>query len=84
MTMHRSADWQKSSFSGTESDNHCLELAALPHGPALRESDDPAVVPATTPARLGAPPSGREPPARSGISRPGLAGSIVIRLFADA
>jgi Domain of unknown function (DUF397) len=46
--------WQKSSFSGMEPDNNCLELAAFPHGPALRESDDPAVVLATTPARLAA------------------------------
>jgi hypothetical protein len=46
--------WQKSSFSGGGDGNECLELAAAPIGPALRESDDPATVLATTPTRLAA------------------------------
>jgi hypothetical protein len=49
-----SVRWQKSSFSGIEPDNNCLELAGFPHGPALREGDDPAVVLSSTPARLAA------------------------------
>lgn len=52
--MRPSSTWQKSSFSGIEADNNCLELATLPHGPALRESDDPAVELATSRARLSA------------------------------
>jgi hypothetical protein len=43
--------WQKSSFSGMGADNDCLELAAFPHGLSLRESDDPALVLSSTPAR---------------------------------
>ncbi|MFD0309260.1 DUF397 domain-containing protein [Streptomyces sp. NPDC127119] len=43
--------WQKSSFSGDESGN-CLYLAATPAGVLLRESDTPAEIITTTPARL--------------------------------
>ncbi|MFE1801953.1 DUF397 domain-containing protein [Streptomyces sp. NPDC059517] len=43
--------WQKSSFSGDESGN-CVYLAATPAGVLLRESDAPAEIIATTPARL--------------------------------
>ncbi|MFE2723766.1 DUF397 domain-containing protein [Kitasatospora sp. NPDC059327] len=47
--------WQKSSFSGGDASNNCLELASgtgdLRH---LRESDDPAVVVATDAAKLRA------------------------------
>jgi hypothetical protein len=35
-----------------EADNNCLELAALPSGLALRESEESGVVLSTTPARL--------------------------------
>ncbi|WP_039938771.1 DUF397 domain-containing protein [Streptomyces himastatinicus] len=45
--------WRKSSFSGTNAENHCLELAALDGKISLRESDDPAEVVTTTPASLG-------------------------------
>ncbi|MGO4421799.1 DUF397 domain-containing protein [Streptomyces sp. MCAF7] len=46
--------WRKSSFSTGEAAN-CVELAADPTGtPHLRESDDPEVVIATTPAALRA------------------------------
>ncbi|MFJ3791877.1 DUF397 domain-containing protein [Kitasatospora sp. NPDC090091] len=47
--------WQKSSFSGAEGADNCLELASgvgdLRH---LRESDDPDVIVTTTAARLRA------------------------------
>ncbi|TDC69277.1 DUF397 domain-containing protein [Streptomyces hainanensis] len=43
--------WQKSSFSGQAS--NCVNLAAVSSGTVwMRESDDPAVVLATTPAAL--------------------------------
>ncbi|KAK1181871.1 DUF397 domain-containing protein [Streptomyces sp. NBS 14/10] len=46
--------WRKSSFSTGEAAN-CVELAADRTGtPHLRESDDPEVVIATTPAALRA------------------------------
>ncbi|WP_406211023.1 DUF397 domain-containing protein [Kitasatospora sp. NBC_01560] len=49
------AHWQKSSFSGGDPENACLELAAgggdLRH---LRESDDPDVVVTTDAAKLRA------------------------------
>ena len=46
--------WRKSSFSTGEAAN-CVDLAADPTGtPHLRESDDPEVVIATTPAALRA------------------------------
>ncbi|MGW2330809.1 DUF397 domain-containing protein [Streptomyces sp. NPDC001700] len=45
--------WRKSSFSGTNAENHCVELAALNGKISLRESDDPAAVVTTTPASLG-------------------------------
>lgn len=47
--------WQKSSFSGGDAENACLELASsagdLRH---LRESDDPDVVVTTDAAKLRA------------------------------
>ncbi|MEU1419415.1 DUF397 domain-containing protein [Kitasatospora sp. NPDC005751] len=47
--------WQKSSFSGGDASNNCLELASgtgdLRH---LRESDDPDVVVTTDVAKLRA------------------------------
>jgi hypothetical protein len=62
--------WQKSSYSGDSSNcletgwqqssccqegSSCLNIAAAPgHATLLRESDDPATVLATTPARLAA------------------------------
>jgi hypothetical protein len=48
-----SAHWQKSSHC--DESNNCLELAtASARTIVVRESDDPAVVLITTPARLGA------------------------------
>ncbi|MEU0838552.1 DUF397 domain-containing protein [Streptomyces sp. NPDC005962] len=52
--MVSSGVWRKSSFSGTNPENHCVELAALNGKISLRESDDPAAVVAITPASLGA------------------------------
>lgn len=46
--------WQKSSFSGPDDDNNCVELAPLAGAVLLRESDDPDVIVSTTPAALRA------------------------------
>ncbi|MEW2399525.1 DUF397 domain-containing protein [Streptomyces sp. NPDC046862] len=49
--------WQKSSFSGTDSGDDCVELATLPSTPTsihLRESDQPAAHLTTSPAPLRA------------------------------
>ncbi|MEU3459957.1 DUF397 domain-containing protein [Streptomyces sp. NPDC006733] len=46
--------WQKSSFSGPDDDNNCVELAPVPGAVLLRESDAPGVVLTTTPAAVGA------------------------------
>jgi hypothetical protein len=46
--------WQKSSFSGMEDNNNCLEIASFSEGVALRESEEPEVVLSTTQARLAA------------------------------
>ncbi|MFI0821715.1 DUF397 domain-containing protein [Streptomyces sp. NPDC021098] len=51
--MVSSGFWRKSSFSGTNAENHCVELAAQDGKISLRESDDPAAVVTTTPASLG-------------------------------
>jgi hypothetical protein len=50
----RTLAWQKSSFSGMGADNDCLELATLPRGPAMRESEESSLVLCTTPTRLRA------------------------------
>ena len=47
--------WRKSSFSSGQASAECVEVAAEPQGLILlRESDDPAVVIATDPARWAA------------------------------
>ncbi|GAB2921595.1 DUF397 domain-containing protein [Streptomyces mayteni] len=46
-------EWQKSSFSG-EAHQECIQLAAGPSPLLLRESDDPAAVLTTRPARAAA------------------------------
>ncbi|MER8159660.1 DUF397 domain-containing protein [Streptomyces sp. NPDC094472] len=48
------ANWRKSSYSGAGDGNSCIELALIGTTVALRESDDPRTVLATTPAKLGA------------------------------
>ncbi|WP_424889516.1 DUF397 domain-containing protein [Streptomyces sp. XH2] len=51
--MHMVA-WQKSTFSGNEQTNDCVEAAAAGAAIALRESDAPATVVRTTPPAFGA------------------------------
>ncbi|MFD5318119.1 DUF397 domain-containing protein [Streptomyces sp. NPDC127098] len=46
-------EWQKSSFSD-EPHQDCIELATAADSLLLRESDDPAAVLATRPARVAA------------------------------
>ncbi|MDJ0340101.1 DUF397 domain-containing protein [Streptomyces sp. H10-C2] len=46
--------WRKSSFSGPDEGNNCVELAPLAGVVLLRESDYPGVVVTTTPAALRA------------------------------
>jgi hypothetical protein len=48
--------WQKSSFSTADVNQDCLEVALGPkgHDVRLRESEDPATVLTSTPARLAA------------------------------
>lgn len=48
-------DWQKSSFSTGDPNQNCLEVGLASNGSlGLRESDDPATVLTTSPARLAA------------------------------
>ncbi|MFF3938493.1 DUF397 domain-containing protein [Streptomyces phaeofaciens] len=44
--------WQKSSYSGPDDGNDCLELASTPTTLHLRESDTPATVLTVTPTPL--------------------------------
>ncbi|MCZ4100275.1 DUF397 domain-containing protein [Streptomyces sp. So13.3] len=46
--------WRKSSFSGADEGNNCVELAPLAGAVLLRESDDPRVIVTTNPAAVGA------------------------------
>ncbi|MEU0341271.1 DUF397 domain-containing protein [Streptomyces bobili] len=45
-------NWQKSSHSGPDDGNDCLELASTPTTLHLRESDTPTTVLTTTPTPL--------------------------------
>ncbi|MCX5525376.1 DUF397 domain-containing protein [Streptomyces bobili] len=45
-------NWQKSSYSGPDDGNDCLELASTPTTLHLRESDAPATILTTTPTPL--------------------------------
>ncbi|MFJ4423095.1 DUF397 domain-containing protein [Streptomyces bobili] len=45
-------NWQKSSYSGPDDGNDCLELAFTPTTLHLRESDTPTTVLTTTPTPL--------------------------------
>jgi hypothetical protein len=47
-------NWQKSSFSGTDSGDDCVELAPTPTAILIRESDHPTTRLATTPTSLHA------------------------------
>ncbi|MEU1085262.1 DUF397 domain-containing protein [Streptomyces sp. NPDC005576] len=46
--------WQKSSFSGADDNQDCIELAPVDGAIRVRESDDPEVVIATSVAKLRA------------------------------
>jgi hypothetical protein len=46
--------WQKSTFSGPDDGNACVELAASRQGVHIRESDDPSIVFTVAPGTLGA------------------------------
>jgi hypothetical protein len=51
--MPLSANWQKSSYSGPDDGNNCVELACTtPTTLHLRESDAPAAILTVTPAPL--------------------------------
>jgi Domain of unknown function (DUF397) len=48
-------EWRKSSFSGSDGNQECVEVAAGPDRRVrIRESDAPGVVAATAPAAWGA------------------------------
>ncbi|WP_149829940.1 DUF397 domain-containing protein [Streptomyces tailanensis] len=47
-------NWQKSSFSGTDSGDDCVELAPTPTSIRIRESDTPTTHLTTTPTPLHA------------------------------
>ncbi|MCX4969999.1 MULTISPECIES: DUF397 domain-containing protein [unclassified Streptomyces] len=47
-------NWQKSSFSGADNNQDCIELAPVDGGIRMRESDDPDVVVTTSVAKLRA------------------------------
>jgi hypothetical protein len=44
--------WRKSSFSGSDGNKECVELAAAPNAVHLRESDEPETVLTIPTARL--------------------------------
>jgi hypothetical protein len=46
--------WQKASFSGSNGESNCVELARASGAVLLRESDEPGVISAGTPARARA------------------------------
>ncbi|MFD7133761.1 DUF397 domain-containing protein [Streptomyces sp. NPDC059894] len=52
--MYKALHWQKSSFSGGDSDTDCLEIAATSTTLHLRESDTPATLLTPTPIALSA------------------------------
>ncbi|MGW1404633.1 DUF397 domain-containing protein [Streptomyces sp. NPDC002403] len=47
-------NWQKSSFSGADNNQSCIELAPVDGSIKMRESDDPDVVVTTSVAKLRA------------------------------
>ncbi|MFG2664459.1 DUF397 domain-containing protein [Streptomyces sp. NPDC048387] len=52
--MDRAIAWQKSSFSGPDDNQSCVELAPSADKILIRESDEPDTIVATTPAELAA------------------------------
>ncbi|MEU3226911.1 DUF397 domain-containing protein [Streptomyces sp. NPDC006976] len=47
-------NWQKSSYSGADNNQSCIELAPVDGSIRMRESDDPDVVVTTSVAKLRA------------------------------
>lgn len=47
-------NWQKSSFSGPDDNQSCIELAPVEGSIKMRESDDPDVIVTTSVAKLRA------------------------------
>ncbi|MGP8300688.1 DUF397 domain-containing protein [Streptomyces inhibens] len=47
-------NWQKSSFSGPDNNQSCIELAPVDGEIQMRESDDPDVIVTTSVAKLRA------------------------------
>lgn len=47
-------NWQKSSFSGADDNQSCVELAPVDGAIAMRESDDPDVIVTTSVEKLRA------------------------------
>ncbi|MES9507574.1 DUF397 domain-containing protein [Streptomyces sp. NPDC000609] len=47
-------NWQKSSFSGADNNQSCIELAPVDGSIRMRESDDPDIVVTTSVAKLRA------------------------------
>ncbi|GAA1321719.1 DUF397 domain-containing protein [Streptomyces sp. NBC_00378] len=47
-------NWQKSSFSGADNNQSCIELAPVDGSIKMRESDDPDIVVTTSVAKLRA------------------------------
>lgn len=47
-------NWQKSSFSGPDDNQSCIELAPVEGSIKMRESDDPNVIVTTSVAKLRA------------------------------
>ncbi|MGW5114779.1 DUF397 domain-containing protein [Streptomyces noursei] len=52
--MTSAINWQKSSFSGPDDNQSCIEVASLYGEIKLRESDDPDVIVTTSVAKLRA------------------------------
>ncbi|GAA2656588.1 DUF397 domain-containing protein [Streptomyces lunalinharesii] len=52
--MTEAISWQKSSFSGPDNNQSCIELALVDGEVKLRESDDPDLIVTTSVAKLRA------------------------------
>ncbi|MER5276103.1 DUF397 domain-containing protein [Streptomyces sp. NPDC002809] len=52
--MTEAINWQKSSFSGADDNQSCIELAPVDGAIKIRESDDPDLIVTTSVAKLRA------------------------------
>ncbi|WKK27593.1 DUF397 domain-containing protein [Streptomyces olivoreticuli] len=52
--MTGATSWQKSSYSGADDNQDCVEIAAHPTGVLIRESDEPRVTARTSRAPFAA------------------------------